>query len=208
MSALMYQLRFGLDPNNWRLYQLRDLDQRFKALKARILERDKHTCLYCGFQAFKYFCVLNYDQNYKNNQGKNLVTACPFCAQCHFLPMIGSGSFKGGTMIYLPEISQEELNGLCHVIFCAIANATEQSALAQTIYNNIRLRSQEVEQHFGKGLSDPKMCAQMLIDTPLQNRTQVTQFIFKSLRLLPSRNEFSEQIMTWSRLALDDFSKS
>ena len=61
MSALMYQLRFGLDPNNWRLYQLRDLDQRFKALKTRILELDKHTCLYCGFQAFKYFCVLNYD---------------------------------------------------------------------------------------------------------------------------------------------------
>lgn len=208
MSRSSLKLNFGLDPNDWRLYQLRESDQRFHSFKLKIFERDHYTCSYCGFKSKEDFCVLNADQNYKNNKGSNLVTACPLCAQCHFLPMIGMGLFKGGTFIYLPEMKQEELNALCHVIFCSIANGTEQSTLAQNIYNNLRLRSQEVEEHFGKGLSDPKMCAKMLVDTPLNNQKAIAEFMFKSLRLLPSCNDFSDQVMNWSKQALEGLTQA
>ena len=197
-----YQLNLGLDPNNWRLYAIRDEDKAFKSLQDRIFKRDGYQCAYCGFRAVEHLCVVNADQNYKNNKGTNLLTACPFCAQCHFVSMIGSGDFKGGTMIYLPEVTQVELNALAHVLFCAIVNATDYSALAQNIYNNLRLRSRDVEQNFGKGLSDPKMFAQMLIDAPVPNIDTLSQKLCRVVRILPSRNDFSNYVLKWSQSAL------
>ena len=64
--------------------------------------------------------VINKDENYKNNTLDNMVTACPLCAQYSFLEHVGQGEFGGGTLIYLPEVSAESLNGLCHVLFCAM----------------------------------------------------------------------------------------
>ena len=186
------------------MYKRQD-DERFQSFKIRIFERDLYTCQYCGFQAFDHMCVVNKDQNYKNNQGSNLITACPFCAQCHFVCMVGESEFGGGTMIYAPEMSQEDINGLCHVIFCAVANGSEQANLAQSIYNNLRLRSNVLEKQLGKGMSDPNFFSQMLIETPLENKVSITSNILQSTRLLPSRNGFSSQIMNWSKQSLEDF---
>ena len=54
--------------------------------------------------------VINLDGNYKNNKVTNMVLACPLCAQCFFLEMIGKVANTGAILIYLPEISQEDLN--------------------------------------------------------------------------------------------------
>lgn len=198
-------LRFGLNPSAWRLYSIRNHDSKFETLKSKILARDKHTCRYCNFNCFIDMCVVNKDYNYKNNVGDNLVTACVFCAQCHFLPMIGSDNFKGGDIIYAPEFSQEELNSLCHVIFCAILNGSDQAEFMQTLYNNLRLRSNIIEEKLGKGLSEPRFFAQMIIDTPLENKDKITANILSSARLLPSRNNFAEHVINWSAKSLEDF---
>ena len=198
-------LKLGLDPGAWRLYSIRDKDSSFASFKKKIIARDNSTCQYCDFQAFEDMCVVNRDYNYKNNKGENLITACPFCAQCHFLIMAGSYDFAGGTIIYLPEISQETINSLCHVIFCSILNSSDQADFFQQIYNDLRLRSNIVEEKLGKGLSDPKFFAQMLIDTPLKNKNTIVSEILVNVRLLPSKNGFAKQVLKWSKQSLESF---
>jgi intracellular multiplication protein IcmJ len=196
-------LKLGLDPGAWRLYSIRDHDPAFAKFKVNIFERDNHTCQYCDFQAFHDMCVVNIDYNYKNNKGSNLITACPFCAQCHFIMMSGSENFAGGTMIFLPEISQETLNSICHVIFCSVLNGSDQAEFFQSIYNDLRLRSNIIEEQLGKGLSDPKFFAQMLIDTPLENKNKIVSEILLRVRLLPSKNGFAKQVLRWSKQSLE-----
>ncbi len=78
-----------------------------------------------------------------------------FCSQCYFLESVGVGGYGGGNLIYLPELTQAELNSLCHVLFCAISNDTGYKNSAQTIYRSFKFRTEAVEEKFGEGTSDP-----------------------------------------------------
>jgi len=197
------QLKVRLGKEAWQLYQIRSHDERFDSLKQKILVRDEDRCRFCGFSSDVHMKVINVDHNYRNNAKDNLVTACPFCAQVQFIEMIGKSMDSGGTVIYFPEMTQSELNATCHVIFCAIANSGEQAELSQSVYNSMRLRAKYVEQSVGKGLSDPAMLGQMLIDTPLDHPDYVCEETMANLRILPSIDAFSEQIRDWSQSAMN-----
>lgn len=67
-----------------------------------------------------------------------------------FIESVGVGGYGGGTLVYLPELSQAELNSLCHVLFCAITNDTGYKSSAQNIYRGFKFRSQMVEEKFGE----------------------------------------------------------
>ena len=110
----------------------------FQPLARKVLSRDEHTCRYCGFQAQEYQEVVNLDRNPRNNALSNLATSCVFCSQCHFLESIGQDDTSGGQVVYLPEMSQQDLNSLCHVLFCAMSNKTGYADTAQEIYRTFR----------------------------------------------------------------------
>lgn len=203
MPLAKYPLQLRVDVEGWRLFTTRKFDGAFNQHAQRILLRDEYMCQFCGFQGNTYQEVVNIDGNYLNNRTANLATACPFCAQALFIQMVGKSDYGGGTIIYAPEISQADLNGLCHVLFSAIANGTDYSADALNIYNNIRLRSRLVEDTLGEGLSDPAMLGQMLTDTPLENRHYISETMLMDLRMLPSRSKFQPQIQAWARSTLD-----
>lgn len=192
-------------PGAWRLYSARKTDKNFKQFEKKILERDRYTCQFCGFQAKLYQDVVNLDGDYNNNKLSNLVTACCFCAQCFFIESVGVGGYGGGTLIYLPEISQAELNSLCHVLFCAITNDTGYKSSAQTIYLGFKVRSQQVEDKFGEGTSDPSIFGHLLIDSVGLNEEKLAKILY-GIRLLPSRAKFRKQIEGWAANALDEIS--
>ena len=150
-----YPLRLMATPGAWRLYSGRKADPRFKAFEQKVFQRDRYTCQFCGFQARLYQDIVNLDGNYANNRLNNMATACCFCSQCFFLESVGVGGYGGGTLIYLPELTQSEVNSLCHVLFCAVTNDTGYKNSAQTIYRSFKFRSQIVEEKFGEGTSDP-----------------------------------------------------
>lgn len=204
MGSAFYPLELRVDHTLWPMFSKRSTHPSFEPWKAKVFSRDMHTCQFCGFQSSRYMDVINLDMNYRNNKMSNLATACPFCSQCFFIEMIGKLDFGGGTVIHLPQMTQNHLNALCHVLFCAMANATDYSMEAQNIYNLLRIRGNLVEDHVGKGLSDPSMLAQMLIDTPMNNRSSVEQELFKELRILPSRKKFNKQIEQWAKMALSE----
>ncbi|HAU0816503.1 TPA: type IVB secretion system protein IcmJDotN [Legionella pneumophila] len=197
------ELKLIASPGSWRLYSARKIDERFKSYEQKIFQRDRYTCQFCGFQARLYQDIVNLDGDYTNNRLSNLVTACCFCAQCFFVESVGVGGYGGGTLIYLPELTQAELNSLCHVLFCAITNDTGYKSSAQNIYRSFKFRSQIVEEKFGEGTSDPAIFGQLIIDSGV-NSKEIREKLFKNIRLLPSRAKFRKQIEKWAASALEE----
>jgi len=199
------KLRLRAVPGSWRYYSARKADSGFRAFEQKVFTRDRYTCQFCGFQAKLHQEVVNIDGNFKNNKLSNLTTACCFCAQCFFLESVGVGGYGGGTLIYLPEISQPELNSFCHVLFCAISNDTGYKTSAQSIYRSFKFRSQAVEDKYGEGSSDPSIFGKLLIDCNVNDESQL-KVLFKDMRLLPSRAKFRKQIEQWAASALEELS--
>ncbi len=166
----------------------RKLDPRFADFAQKLLHRDQFTCQFCGLVSKKNQEIINLDHNYFNNKAANLVTACSFCAQCFFLESVGASGHGGGVLIYLPEIPQNYLNGLCHVLFMAINNNTEYKESAQNAYRHLKLRSQIIEDEWGEAMHEPALFGQLLIESG--DRSFFGKEIFASIRLLPSRAGF------------------
>jgi len=200
---MRYPIQLQAKAGAWRVFNARRADKAFQAFQKKVFARDRYTCQFCGFQAKLFQEVVNIDGDYSNNKLSNLATSCCFCSQCFFLESVGMGDYGGGTLIYLPEMTQAELNSFCHVLFCAITNNTGYKSSAQTIYRSFKFRSQIVEDKFGEGSSDPSIFGQLLIDSETTDY-QTTQIIFKNMRLLPSRAKFRNQIEQWAQAALDE----
>jgi len=197
----MYPLSLSIKPGAWRLFTARKSDPAFVAFSRRVWDRDFYTCQFCGFQAREYQEVINLDQNYSRNVLTNMVTACCFCAQCFFLEAVGLNDYGGGSLIYLPEISQSDLNAFCHVLFCAMSNATAYQASAQSIYRSLKFRAQQVEEQFGPSSSKPANFGQMILESKKINE-KIKQDILTNCRLLPSHAKFRAQIEAWAQAAV------
>lgn len=186
------------DVDSFNLYNARNQDKKFIPFKKRVFERDNNTCNFCDFKSYKHMDVINKDSNYLNNNIDNLVTACAFCAQCHFIPFVGKIENTGGVLIHMPDISQSDLSALCHVSFCLIYNQVGDYKNAEKTYKSLKLRSKILEDEWGSGLSEPAQMGQMIIDTPVERIKSMKHILLKDIRLLPSYDDFSKQIAAWS----------
>jgi intracellular multiplication protein IcmJ len=199
----MQDLQLAVNLNGWRLFVRRRDDKAFLPVADKIYQRDNYTCQYCGFQAKEFQEIVNLDGNYTNNKLNNMVTACCFCVQCHFIESVGLDEMGGGQLIYLPEMSQADLNSFCHVLFCAMGNGTGYQDSAQAIYRSFKFRSQPVESKFGSGTSNPATFGQLILEfRQAQPKTPVD--VLKDLRLLPAYTKFKVQLETWAKAALEE----
>lgn len=187
---------------NWTRFETRKRNKRFLAAQKKILLRDKFTCRYCEFKTEKYLNIVNADQNYSNNKSKNLVSACPFCSQCFFLDCVGKAPKTGGHVIYLPEITQAQINNFCRVLFATMLKDAPYKGKLHTIYLSFKDRGKIVEEIFGPESSKPAIFGQTLIDSNLDTKKS-DKSIIKDLRLLPSREPFKEEILYWKSLVYD-----
>jgi len=199
----MHELQLAVNLDGWRLFARRREDKAFLPVAEKILQRDNYTCQYCSFQAREYQEIVNLDGNYRNNKASNLITACCFCSQCLFIESIGFDDAGGGQLIYLPEITQADINSFCHVLFCAMGNGTGYQESAQSIYRGFKFRSQVIENKFGAGASNPALFGQMLLESKIK-KPSVIETVLKDLRLLPSYTKFKTQLDTWAAAALEE----
>ena len=197
----MHDLQLAVNLSGWRSFVRRKEDKAFLPVERRVLERDIYTCRFCGFQAQEFQEVVNLDGNYNNNLISNMVTACCFCKQCLFLQAVGLDDMSGGQLIYLPEMSQGDLNSFCHVLFCAMGNNTGYQDTSQSIYRSLKFRSQVVESRFGAGTSNPSIMGQIIIENKSKAEKKHGN-ILKDLRLLPSNTKFRVQLDAWAAAAL------
>lgn len=200
-------LKLSVGSEQLQLFIRRNKDERFAQFEQRVLERDNHTCRFCGFEAQSSFHVLNVDGNYRNNKLSNMATVCPLCAQCQFLDGIGLPDFPGGVLIYAPELSQNELNSMAHVLFQSIYLDDESASQSKNIYRTLRLRGQLVEKQLGEDLSNPTVYARMLIDADRKQAKVFNEKVSKSVRLLPDMIGFQPLIRSWQAAAFDALSQ-
>lgn len=199
----MHELKLAENLNGWRLFVRRREDKAFLPVANRVYERDHYTCQYCGFQAKQYQEIVNIDANYTNNKISNMITACCFCSQCLFLESVGIDEMSGGQLIYLPEMSQADLNSFCHVLFCAMGNGTGYQDTSQAIYRSFKFRSQPIESKFGAGTSNPATFGQLLMEYKATH-PEAEVSILQDLRLLPSYTKFKIQLDAWAAAALEE----
>jgi intracellular multiplication protein IcmJ len=200
----MPELQLAVNLTGWRLFIRRRSDKVFSPIAKRLHERDRYTCQYCGFQAQEYQEIVNIDGNYLNNKSENLITACCFCTQCLFLQAVGIDEMSGGQIIYLPEMSQADLNSFCHVLFVAMGNTTGFQDGAQNIYRSLRFRSQIVENKLGVGASNPNVLGQLMLEYKETHPQQSFENLTRDLRLLPSYTKFKVQLDAWAQAALKE----
>lgn len=202
----MHDLQLAVNLNGWRINVRRREDKAFLPVAEKILRRDQYTCQYCGFQAKEYQEIVNLDGNYMNNKFSNLITACCFCSQCLFIESMSLEEMGGGQLIYLPEMTQAELNSFCHVLFCAMGNGTGYQDSAQTIYRSFKFRSQLVENKYGSGSSNPSVLGQLILEYEAKNPGSKLD-ILKDLRMLPSYTKFKVQLNAWAAAALEELAE-
>jgi len=199
----MQDLKLAVNFSGWRIFIRRREDKVFHGVTEKILRRDNYTCQYCSFQAKEYQEIVNRDGNYRNNKYSNLITACCFCSQCLFVESAGQDGSGGGQLIYLPEMTQNELNGFCHVLFCALGNGTGYQESAQETYRSLKFRSQIIEEKLGTGTSNPSILGQLILEYNSKFPEREVD-ILKDLRLLPSYTKFKVQLDAWAAAALEE----
>lgn len=189
----------------------------FQEMRPRILMRDKHTCQACGFVSYQdkqapggFLEVHHIDDDHHNNTSNNLVTLCPFCHQVFTLGRRGD-SF-GGRLIWLPEMSQETLNILCHAMYAVMYIHNDEE---------IKLSSEQEEStakiyDLHSALSD--LCTQRLhavygdiqyfesIETLYSALSGLTMKEYErrnlfmgGVRILPDYAHFQEHIAFWAK---------
>jgi intracellular multiplication protein IcmJ len=199
----MHDLQLAVNLNGWRIFVKRREDKAFLPVEEKIFGRDNYTCQYCGFQAKEYQEIVNLDGSYTNNKFSNLITACCFCSQCLFIESIGLDDMGGGQLVFLPDMSQAELNSFCHVLFCAMGNGTGYQETAQSIYRSFKFRSQLIENKFGAGTSNPSVLGQLILEQQARGEEEKIN-VLKDLRLLPSYTKFKVQLDAWAAAALEE----
>jgi intracellular multiplication protein IcmJ len=188
--------------SNWRLFMVRRADCAFQTFQEKVFKRDDYTCQFCGFTAKRYMDVVNRDQNFHHNRIDNLVTSCCFCSQCFFLESVGRDEYGGGALIVLPEMSQIELNALCHVLFDSIVSGSPSATQARNVYRSLKLRSQQTEKILGAGMSHPSLLGQLLVDCGEAHNLVIQEKLKFGIRLLPDLQKFAEPVKTWIQDAL------
>ncbi|HLB42401.1 MAG TPA: type IVB secretion system protein IcmJDotN [Gammaproteobacteria bacterium] len=200
----MHELRLAVNITGWRVFIKRKEDKAFQSIATRVLDRDIYTCQYCAFQAKEFQEVVNLDGNYLNNKLSNMITACCFCTQCLFLQAVGLDEMGGGQLIYLPEMTQADVNSFCHVLFCAMGNSTGYQESAQSVYRSLKFRSQMIENKFGSSTSQPNIFGQILLEYQEMTQEKKHYDVLENIRLLPSHTKFQVQLDTWAAAALEE----
>lgn len=100
----------------WRMHDHADeADKVFQRTRRAVLESTDYRCEFCGFQSTKFQEVHHGDDNHQNNAPENLYSACPLCHQVFHIGL--AGMKEGGDLVYLPELTQAEINQFALVIW-------------------------------------------------------------------------------------------
>lgn len=182
--------------SSWRMLDTHadEADKRYMSIRSTVLERDDHTCGFCGLRALKFQEVHHLDDDHGNNAPKNLLTTCCLCHLCFHLGM--AGIRNAGTIIWCPEVGQADLNNLCRAIFVAVANHGSHENSARKLYESLSSRDAIIKEELGDGASNPGSLGQAFLEmTPDQYDSRNDRM--PGLRLLPRMTAFGKQIAYW-----------
>ena len=140
-------------------------DKEIAALRQRVIDQPRfgRRCWYCrtSFGQTEAFEVHHLDGDHGNDSPDNVVPICLLChIPWHLDLVIQTWPHEPGRIIYLPEISQQDLNALLYSVFFhsdATINKSpdnnhveEADRSAAAVYERLAVRDIEVEQVNGQ----------------------------------------------------------
>ncbi len=129
-------------------------------VRAKVFERDNHTCQYCGFSARKYQIVRAKGAKANPENPSDLVTSCIFCDQCFALDRVAA--MKSGVLVWLPEIDQSMLHHLARAIYVARISQGPVAEAARRALEVITARREEAKVRIKT--DDPAVLSMVLRD--------------------------------------------
>ena len=179
-----------------------DAASSMKEVRQKVLARDNFTCVFCDFKSQKWQEIHHLNDDHTDFSLDNLATACPFCHQCFHLGL--AGSTAGGLLIWLPEMTQIELNHLSRSLFVAMRDDKSKIyAAASGLYMSMESRGVFMDQHFAAGASDPGVLGQAFLKMKPENYSKRSEYL-KNIRLLPQRARFEPQVKYWAETIFRD----
>lgn len=150
-------------------------------IKARIFERDDHTCQCCGFKSQKYQDVLLKNGIATDQRLDNMITACIFCHQCFNLDQVYD--MRSGVLIWLPEIDQTALHHMARAIFVARISQGPVANAARQALDVLLARRDEARRRLGT--DDPYILANVMRDYLTGRHYEMRQAKLDGVRLFP-----------------------
>lgn len=136
----------------------------FVQFKQTIQERDQHCCALCSFTAKKYQEIapragISVNQAVKLN-ANDWMTVCQFCQQT--LDVTIAADMKSGVLLWLPEISQSDVNNIARAIYVARVSQGPMADAARKVYESLMARREAAKQRLGT--DDPELLRVVLND--------------------------------------------
>jgi intracellular multiplication protein IcmJ len=172
-------------------------DKDFLSKRPLVLERDDHTCRFCGFKAYKFQEVHHLDDNHSNNDESNLVTACVLChSACH----IGfSGIQKRGVLIHIdPSIpfSQGSLNQLTRALWVGEMSSDDDVRVNSSVMLS-KLFKLSVSARRKFGTSELNMLSDFMLNLDDKDYCRRKEAL-SGLFFLPLKDAFSKHLSYWA----------
>lgn len=157
----------------------------FAGFKQKIQERDQHCCALCSFESKKYQDIapkpgvatpraaqLNAD---------DWITVCQFCQQT--LDVTIAAEMKSGVLIWMPELSQGDLNNLARAIYVARVSQGPLADAARKIMEALMKRRETCKQR--TGTDDPALLVTVMSDFLEERHTDKAIAKLDGVRLFP-----------------------
>lgn len=203
-----------------------EADKVFRQMRKGVLDAFGNKCVYCTHWASKYQEVHHGDDDHKNNDPANLWSTCPLCHQVFHVGL--AGMKDGADIVYVPELSQAEINHLALVIW--LVTETDEGRFkdpqdklyfsrlagrAKTIQGMLENRRGTVQLKLKAALKETKFPPELIDKIKLSHLspTLLSNVLMSldddvyndranllgGLRLLPKPARFRERIAFWSQ---------
>lgn len=146
-----------------------------------VLQRDDHTCQCCGFRAKQWQQILHLNGDTRDFSDKNVLTTCIFCHQCFDLELVTQ--LESGMLIWLPEMSQADLNGLMRAVHISRRAQGDMNKMAMQVIDLLYARGEEAKRRLGS--NSPEALAIVMRDFLANAEYQRAQKNLDGIRLLP-----------------------
>lgn len=191
-------------------------DEASKRLREMVIGQGRfgRRCYFCDFSfgLSDLFEVHHLDHDHQNEDPGNLVPACEMCHTPFHIDLV-SRKWPGdaGKIIFLPELTQPELNNLLQASFYAMAvnkvgeenkNEDQPMVRTHTLYLKLANRAEMVERGvqgevLRAGLSEPFALGRVLAEMDDETYAKRDK-ILSGLRYLAPQTHFVTQAQTWN----------
>jgi len=167
----------------------------------RTLQRDDFTCRFCGFRSEHYQRIVPYEQA----GDPPFATACGFCEQSFMLDRTGLAG--AAVLIWLPELSQAELNHVVRAVYVARASKNTLTASATRTLDALMARRADAKKRIGS--DDPLLLATVVHESLSSEEFNAVEGKLDGIRLLAlekhlvrtpkgESNQFQQMIKYWT----------